>query len=147
MKQTKTAPHLKNTFIQHLNHWHKGKEIYLTTSNRAMRSAIDHQNKIGWNNVPLGLISSFWNEVQEQHHTHMKYKYTLGKRWVVELIKKCWMILWDMWDHRNGILHSQTTTAEKKKEERKINQQIKNELKKGVSQLDSFAEMDWCKEE
>ena len=31
MKKTKTAPHLKNTFIQHLDQWHKGKEIQTTT--------------------------------------------------------------------------------------------------------------------
>lgn len=88
MKQTKTAPHLKNSFIHHLNHWHKGKQIYFITSNRKLRNAIEHQNKIGWNNVPLGLISPMWNEVQELYHTQMKNKYMLGERWIAELIKK-----------------------------------------------------------
>jgi hypothetical protein len=29
----------------------------------------------------------------------------MGKRWTVALIKKLWDIAWDLWEHRNGVLH------------------------------------------
>jgi hypothetical protein len=28
-----------------------------------------------------------------------------GKRWISSLIKKLWEIAWDLWEHRNGVLH------------------------------------------
>lgn len=31
--------------------------------------------------------------------------YRTGKRWTLALIKKMWGIAWDLWEHRNGILH------------------------------------------
>ncbi|MFN9979508.1 MAG: hypothetical protein ACK53Y_06325, partial [bacterium] len=34
-----------------------------------------------------------------------------GKRWVIELIKKLWHIAWDLWEHRNGILHKQNNIS------------------------------------
>ncbi len=30
-----------------------------------------------------------------------------GKRWAIALIKKLWETAWDLWEHRNGILHEQ----------------------------------------
>ena len=34
-----------------------------------------------------------------------------GKHWVIELIKKLWHIAWDLWEHRNGILHKQNNIS------------------------------------
>ncbi len=31
---------------------------------------------------------------------------------MVELIKKLWNISWDLWDHRNEVLHNETSTQE-----------------------------------
>ena len=28
-----------------------------------------------------------------------------GKMWTAELVKKLWDIAWDLWEHRNGVLH------------------------------------------
>lgn len=30
-----------------------------------------------------------------------------GKRWVVAVIKKMWDISWDLWEHKNHVLHKQ----------------------------------------
>jgi hypothetical protein len=27
------------------------------------------------------------------------------KRWTIALIQKLWEVAWNMWEHRNGILH------------------------------------------
>jgi hypothetical protein len=39
---------------------------------------------------------------------------TTGKRWVIALIRKLWLVAWDLWEHRNGILHAQTSTISDK---------------------------------
>jgi hypothetical protein len=28
-----------------------------------------------------------------------------GKRWAIALIQKMWDTAWDLWEHRNGVLH------------------------------------------
>jgi hypothetical protein len=43
---------------------------------------------------------------QQAYYCLIKSKRS-GKRWTVELIKKMWAIAWDLWDHRNGILHEE----------------------------------------
>jgi len=43
----------------------------------------------------------------------------------MELIKKLWNILWDLWDHRNKALHNDTTNQEAILES-KINDQVQN---------------------
>jgi hypothetical protein len=30
-----------------------------------------------------------------------------GLRWLTALIQKLWDVAWDMWDHRNRVLHDQ----------------------------------------
>jgi hypothetical protein len=35
---------------------------------------------------------------------------------VAELIKKLWQIAWDLWEHRNGVLHKQTNMVLKTRE-------------------------------
>jgi hypothetical protein len=61
-------------------------------------------------------------EVVQQAYLQQIGSRRTGKRWVIELIKKLWHFAWDLWEHRNGILHKQnnisleakkTTTKEK----------------------------------
>lgn len=137
--KTKTAPYLQNAFIKHLKQWHKGRSFHINTRRVSLHRAIDHQNLIGWGWVPLGLISPLWNEVQLSFHQETNKRYALGKRWTTELIKKCWLISWDMWEHRNKILHGNAASAANTEKKKAIDLQVTQELDKGISQLDSFA--------
>jgi hypothetical protein len=48
-----------------------------------------------------------------------------GKWWAISLLKKLWQIAWDLWEHRNGILHNRQNmiTAE---ECTRLDQMIRN---------------------
>jgi hypothetical protein len=39
----------------------------------------------------------------ESHHS--------GKRWLLALLMKIWDVLWDQWEHLNGILNDADSTA------------------------------------
>jgi hypothetical protein len=39
-----------------------------------------------------------------------------GKRWTVALITKLWDIAWDLWEHRNGILHNKQNLVSEREE-------------------------------
>lgn len=69
--------------------------------------AIRGQRKIGWFNALLGRQHSLLEEVQEHRYQTVKLRKT-GSRWAVVLNKKFRKILWNMWDHRNSILHGTT---------------------------------------
>ncbi len=63
-----------------------------------------------------------WSSAQQAYYTLMKSRRT-GKRWVVSLIKKLCNIAWDLWEHQNGILHTETnlvSDAELRTLDRKI---------------------------
>ena len=67
-------------------------------------SLVEKQQTIGWDNFLFGRISPEWLRV---HSTIVPSKENYkSKRWVSALIKKLVETAWDMWEHRNGIMHS-----------------------------------------
>jgi hypothetical protein len=62
------------------------------------------QTRIGWHGFFEGWLVPEWTEVQQAYYKTIKSLRT-GKRWTVALIKKMWEIMWDLWEHRNGVLH------------------------------------------
>jgi hypothetical protein len=65
---------------------------------------VGHQLHIGRRCFLKGWLYKEWASAQQAYYSLIKYR-RLGKSWTVELIKKLWGIAWDLWEHRNGILH------------------------------------------
>jgi len=63
------------------------------------------QTRIGWDKVIDGWLTLAWREHQEAYWAQWKH-HKSSKRWTMELIKKLWNIMWDMWDHWNKALHN-----------------------------------------
>jgi len=59
---------------------------------------------------------------------------------MVELIKKLWNISWDLWDHRNKVLHN-SQNARNDILDSRINNQIRSLFGQGLQAIprDSFA--------
>jgi len=72
--------------------------------NKGLQVAIQ-QSLLGWEGVLDGWLGIQWHLQQAAFWNQWKRKKS-SKRWTTELIKKLWNIAWDMWDHRNGILHN-----------------------------------------
>jgi hypothetical protein len=65
------------------------------------------QLELGGQALLEGRLSFEWEECQQSYLSFI-HSHRTGKRWVVQLIMKLWGIAWDMWGHRNGILHQTT---------------------------------------
>ena len=70
-----------------------------------VQAALEDQDFIGWNNFFEGCIASSWTETQQKYYEWIACRKS-GRRWTVALIKKLYDIAWDMWEHRNHILHA-----------------------------------------
>ena len=61
---------------------------------------------MGWFQFLLGRHPTAFETIQQQHLTQEHFPGS-GKRWATALVKKSFEIAWDMWEHRNGILHGE----------------------------------------
>ena len=62
------------------------------------------QDAIGCRACIDGLLVKEWAAVQASYFEMIESRRS-GKRWAVALIKKLWDTAWDMWDHRNRVVH------------------------------------------
>jgi hypothetical protein len=106
MSQVQTDPDVQHAILSHLQSWRENNGEPLPT-NFLLDEALSSQECLGWQRFFEGWISVEWSSAQQAYYTLMKSRRT-GKRWVISLIKKLWDIAWDLWEHRNGILHNAT---------------------------------------
>jgi hypothetical protein len=45
-----------------------------------------------------------WATTQQRYYNLLKSPRT-RRRWAIAIITKLWNVAWDLWEHRNGILH------------------------------------------
>jgi len=74
-------------------------------------AAFQAQSLLGWDVALDGWLAVDWRLQQEDFWATWRRKKS-SKRWITELIKKLWEVAWDMWEHRNGILHSSTPSSD-----------------------------------
>ena len=98
-----------------------------------MRQVMVEQHQIGWRPFFGGFHSHKWGEIQHQHYVEIGSMKN-GKRWHVQLAKKMMEIAWDMWEHRNGIKHSDESAANKT-EHIYLNGKIKEEIHAGTQEV------------
>jgi hypothetical protein len=71
---------------------------------------INLQSTIGAKLTLEGCIHSSWEGILQEYLSSLQSKIN-GERFVTALIKLLWQIAWDMWDHRNNILHDNEANA------------------------------------
>jgi hypothetical protein len=108
MESTNTAPSLQKALLQILLKWREGRKITPTNYPEifGIQEAIRDQNRgLGWSNFVLGRWSPKWQLVQQQFYIRTKSKRT-SKRWATAIIHKLLLTIWDQWDFRNKVAHS-----------------------------------------
>ena len=79
-----------------------------TPGNVNIQLAIREQSRMGWHGMINGFISRKWRTVQ--HDRLNKTKSTLSAiTWMALFQRRIWIIPWELWEHRNQILHQQKT--------------------------------------
>jgi hypothetical protein len=104
LESNMTAPSLKKALLLILLKWREEETIKPSDhpQNFGIREAVRDQNiHLGWNNFVLGRWSPKWQKVQQQFYTQ-----TNSKRTSKPIIHKLLLAVWDQWQFRNKIAHS-----------------------------------------
>ena len=112
LASTGTDPLLSKGLIQLLNSWRNDtpiREWDVRTSPRLCK-ALEAQLTLGGWNTMMGRLSNQLTDWQANHFKHNK-SHRSGHRWTVAIIKKLQEVAWDMWEHRNRVLHQQPDAA------------------------------------
>jgi hypothetical protein len=100
-----THPKMRDAILSGLNSWHYKVQDPFKTSIPWLHELCAKQQKCGWRNFFEGLLLSDWRDAIQDYHRKLSSKKS-PKRWISALIRKMWLIAWDLWEHRNGYLHN-----------------------------------------
>jgi hypothetical protein len=129
-----TAPEIRRTIIRKLTNWRRRRRLTAQITNKyGEKEASEHQDDIGWNNFMLGRMAPEWASSQQSYYDWLGRRKT-GQRWLVALTVKMLNLSWDMWDHRNRILHASTHPWNLIKV-RAADRQIEDEYERGHQNL------------
>jgi hypothetical protein len=135
MTEVDTEPCLIRLLLTTLNSWvDEAPTANVPSNGPRSRKAIEAQLALGGWNTLLGRISTQVQERQEDRYRRKKSRRS-GFRWTVALIKKLQDIAWDMWDHRNGILHGDPDRHHRKGEVEQADANIVREWQRGDAGL------------
>jgi len=129
-----TAPAIIHAVRDRLLSWKSHDNLPLFHSNfPGLQAAIAKQDALGWDSFLEGTIAIEWQSVQSTYYLFLQSRKTT-LRWASALIRKTWEVAWDQWEHRNGILHGNSTIVTFEEIER-IELNIRQEFSTGRCQL------------
>ena len=99
-----------------------------------LRKALEAQLTLGGWNTMMGRLSNQLTAWQANHFKHNKSRRS-GHRWTVAIIKKLQEVAWDMWEHRNGVLHKQPDKHHRRLDLEEANAAIEKEWERGQQGL------------
>ena len=94
---------------------------------------MEAQEEIGWVNFILGRWTTKWLVVQKNYYSWLDIRNS-PKRWVIAIIHKLLMITWNLWDFRNGFIHSPSGPVARL-EHQTLNSQIDAQWDQGYDDL------------
>lgn len=109
LRHMDTDPTIAHLLLQYIKGWRSGSGIECDDAG-SFREAVMNQEYIVWSRVLEGWLAKDWSEIQKRYYQLIRSR-KMGKRWVMALIRKLWETAWDLWEHRNGILHEQENTV------------------------------------
>jgi hypothetical protein len=104
LEEQRTEPALQEAIILNLQQWRQNSSNTNRNKNSALQQTLLQQSEMGWYSFILGRHSKGFESIQHAHYQTIQSKKT-GLRWTVALIKKLMGVAWDMWQHRNSVLH------------------------------------------
>jgi len=132
MEENHTAPAITRVVIAQLNSWHKDEPCRI--SNIQTRQAVNQQNAMGWFQFLLGRHSKAFEKIQASHLSQNRIKRN-PKRWAINMVHRCFDILWDMWDHRNKIMTNDPDTLFALARDDDLNTEIQEQYQLGRDTL------------
>jgi len=103
LTKLETDPTIKFLIVTYLKGWRTGEDITYVAP-RKFQEIIQEQQRLGWRRFFEGWLVTKWRFHQQRYYDLIKSQRT-GKRWTSAIIQKLWGTAWDLWEHRNGVLH------------------------------------------
>ena len=132
MEENHSAPAIITTVLAHLKSWHDNRPC--TRSNIQTARAVLQQNEMGWFQFLLGRHSKEFAAIQANHLRFERIKRN-SKRWAIAMVRKCFEIVWDMWDHRNKVMTQEPDTLFALARDDDLNTQIQDQHRLGRNTL------------
>jgi hypothetical protein len=120
LQENYTHPEMSAAIIEYLDSWRNDRSPNLRIFQAWIEPAVSHQSVLGWRNLLEGIPSKYWQETQQLYFSRIGSARS-PRRWTIAMIQKLWDVAWNMWEHRNGILHN--------KEQSIILQQLHNNIR------------------
>ena len=96
---------MSNAICNKLHAWrHNLPSPIITTSNRVLSEGLRKQDRLGWHNFLQGFIPMEFRHCQRQHLLNIRSQKS-DSLWIARMQNKVWLIAWDLWQHRNNLLH------------------------------------------
>ena len=97
--------------------------------------AAKEQDEIGWINVFKGHLSKKWSSLQMKHYCRMYKNPPSLHHWSKSIICKLYEVAYEMWMHRNNIVHEKYEDHLNKKASEQLHQDISTEFRKGSKRI------------
>ena len=108
-----TSYAITQAVLLHIEGYNKQKQVIQTGGlDQSVQVAALYQATIGPRSFGEGLLSTQW-QLAQQRFLGTEASMEKSKRWVSKLIQKLWEISWNMWEFRNGDVHSSADTRRK----------------------------------
>jgi exonuclease III len=137
-----TSPTLQMHLIDTLRLWRQvGSNSHLSRvypssiQNKIMFQPFAEQEKIGWENFFLGIISSQWAKAQQSYIDTVNITKKTGKIWAKQMIRALWDLDFEIWNHRNERVHTSQDTMEMTQGVTFLNEAIEKEYSLGPQAL------------
>ena len=125
MIQLQTMPALREAITQRLCEW-SSNDPPAVIPDFPYPSLLQAQDSQGWQSAFEGCWHPEWAE-RQQHYYRVIGSWQTGRRWLIRIILKLWLTAWDLWEHRNGIIHDKSS----KLKDEKLHADIQREFSLG----------------
>jgi hypothetical protein len=133
MTDNNLDPGMQKAIIERIKAWRTSHQVEHGPMDFIVAKAVKEQERIGWNNMFHGFITTQWEGIQRQHIKDIDSTKS-PILWISKFQKRIWLIPWELWQYRNGFLHNDGATIHFL-ETNTINQQITAEYDLGIGQL------------
>jgi hypothetical protein len=107
-----TPPDVSAVILEYIHAWRTRTppRINLDRCAPDLATALSIQTDIGWGLFLEGFVATEWAAVMNTHYASVSSRRS-GLRWSSGLIHRLWLLLRDLWEHRNAILHDDIPIA------------------------------------
>eukprot|EP00978_Attheya_sp_CCMP212_P032088 scaffold123677_cov34-Attheya_sp.AAC.3 len=106
MANSLTPPDVSAVILEFLHAWRTSlpPRLLLDRCTTDLRGAISSQSMVGWGAFLEGYLVLDWEILMDRHYESITSRRT-GLRWCSGIIHRLWLLIHDLWEHRNAVLH------------------------------------------